>query len=169
MQSLIEKTEREGDKVEETVQNQTSEFSFAKVWAADKDSLTEMNETASDHEDEVDDSWAQVLAKLEVERSKVRAQEVTGRGAKRKAAPSFLPEVCAYSLWFLLRTYWNYSDIPTPLDGMARTPRTARKHPRKRKGRRNFWIAKTIAPPFTLLTLRARAKLTPAQWLPMTS
>ena len=42
---------------------------------------------------EVDDSWAQVLAKLEAERSKVHAQEVTGRGAKWKAAPSFLPKV----------------------------------------------------------------------------
>jgi hypothetical protein len=169
VQSLIEKTEREGDKVEETVQNQTSAFSFAKIWAADKDSLTEMNETASDHGDEVDDSWAQVLAKLEVERSKVRTQEVTGRGAKRKAAPSFLPEVGDYFLWFLLRAYWHHSDRQTPLDGMARTPRTARKHPRKRRGRGNFWIAKTIAPPFTLLTPKARAELTPAQWPLMTS
>ena len=46
---------------------------------------------------EVDDSWAQVLAKLEAERGKVRAEEVTGRGAKRKAAPSFLPKV---GVWF---------------------------------------------------------------------
>lgn len=53
-----------------------------------------MNEGTSEYAGEVDDSWAQILAKLETERSKTRAQEVTGRGAKRKAAPSFLPEVC---------------------------------------------------------------------------
>ena len=51
----------------------------------------------SEHTGEVDDSWAQVLAKLEAERGKVRAQEVTGRGAKRKAAPSFLPKVSVHS------------------------------------------------------------------------
>lgn len=48
---------------------------------------------APEHAGEVGDSWGQVLAKLEAERNKVRAQEVTGRGAKRKAAPSFLPKV----------------------------------------------------------------------------
>lgn len=53
-----------------------------------------MNEGASEHAGETDDSWAQVLAKLEAERSKTRAKEVTGRGTKRKAAPSFLPKVC---------------------------------------------------------------------------
>jgi len=52
-----------------------------------------MSDETSEHAGELDDSWAQVLAKIEAERSKVRAQEVTGRGAKRKAAPSFLPEV----------------------------------------------------------------------------
>lgn len=82
--------------LEETGQNQASAFSFAKVWAADKDILTEMDDANSERTEEVDDSWAQVLAKLEAERSKTRAQEVTGRGAKRKAAPSFLPEVSVY-------------------------------------------------------------------------
>jgi hypothetical protein len=52
-----------------------------------------MSDVVLEHTEEADDSWAQVLAKLEAERSKVRAQEVTGRGAKRKAAPSFLPKV----------------------------------------------------------------------------
>jgi hypothetical protein len=56
-----------------------------------------MIDAAPEHAGEVDDSWAQVLAKLEAERGKARAQEVTGRGAKRKAAPSFLPKV-----WCLL-------------------------------------------------------------------
>jgi len=58
-----------------------------------------MNDAASENAGEVDDLWAQVLAKLETERNKVRAQEVTGRGAKRKAAPSFLPKV---GVWFPL-------------------------------------------------------------------
>jgi len=57
-----------------------------------------MNDEASENGGEVGDSWAQVLAKLEVERSKASAQEVTGRGAKRKAAPSFLPKVGLRSL-----------------------------------------------------------------------
>ena len=95
---MIEKTEKEGDQIEETDQNQASAFSFAKVWAADKDALTDISEAASDHADETGDSWAQILAKIETERSKTRAQEVTGRGAKRKAAPSFLPKVCISSL-----------------------------------------------------------------------
>ena len=56
----------------------------------------EMNDVTSEHTGEVGDSWAQVLAKLEAERGKVLAQEVTGRGAKRKAAPSFLPKVSAF-------------------------------------------------------------------------
>ena len=54
-----------------------------------------MNDAASEHAAEADDSWAQVLAKIEAERGKTQAQEVTGRGAKRKAAPSFLPRVGA--------------------------------------------------------------------------
>lgn len=97
VQSLIEKTEKEGDQLEETGQNQNSAFSFAKVWAADKEALTEMSDVTSEHTGEVNDSWAQVLAKLEAERGKVHAQEVTGRGAKRKAAPSFLPKVSVCS------------------------------------------------------------------------
>ena len=56
-----------------------------------------MSDVISEHTGEVDDSWAQVLAKLEAERGKVQAQEVTGRGAKRKAAPSFLPKVSVCS------------------------------------------------------------------------
>ena len=102
VQSLIEKTEKEGDQVEETGQNQNSAFSFARVWAADKDALTEMSDETSEHAGEVDDSWAQVLAKLEAERTKVQAKEVTGRGAKRKAAPSFLPEVGVRLLWLII-------------------------------------------------------------------
>jgi len=56
-----------------------------------------MSDVTPEHTGEADDSWAQVLAKLEAERGKVRAQEVTGRGAKRKAAPSFLPKVSVCS------------------------------------------------------------------------
>lgn len=116
IQSLIERTEKEGDQLEQSGQNQPSAFSFAKVWAADKEALTEMDDVTSERAGEVGDSWAQVLAKLEAERGKVRAQEVTGRGARRKAAPSFLPEVSAYfcivgseltsSLAELGRRYW---------------------------------------------------------------
>ena len=92
------------------------------MWAADKDALTDMNETASEHAGETDDSWAQVLAKLEAERNKTRAQEVTGRGAKRKAAPSFLPRVCVSFPLVLVAGSWTSQqnlDIVVGSDGSS--------------------------------------------------
>ena len=57
-------------------------FSFAKIWAADKDSLEEVQE------DDQTDSWAQALQKITIEREKERVKEVTlsGRGVRRRAA-----------------------------------------------------------------------------------
>ena len=126
----------------------------------------EMSDVIPEHAEEVGDSWAQVLAKLEAERSKVRAQEVTGRGAKRKAAPSFLPKVSGF---FFCRYKWAYrkysKTLTLSLDRMVRAPRTAQNNPRRR-GRRNFWIAKTTVSPSTPV-MKARVEPTPTQWFPM--
>lgn len=56
-------------------------FSFAKIWAADKDSLEEV-------QDDQTDSWAQALQKITLEREKEQVKEValSGRGARRRAA-----------------------------------------------------------------------------------
>ena len=160
---MIEKTEKEGDQTEETNQGQTSAFAFAKVWAADKDVLTEMNDEASENGGEVGDSWAQVLAKLEVERSKAHAQEVTGRGAKRKAAPSFLPKVGLRSPTVIVGAH-ICDRTPTLLsDLMVPAPRTAQRNPRKRKGRRSFQTARSTAPLSILPISKARAEVMATQ------
>lgn len=84
---LIERTEKEGDEVESTSASGNT-FSFAKVWSADKDSLEEIPEEGPDTADQVD-SWAQTLERIAAERTKVQAQETTGRGARRRAAAVF--------------------------------------------------------------------------------
>ncbi|KAL1739760.1 hypothetical protein HDZ31DRAFT_68612 [Schizophyllum fasciatum] len=57
-------------------------FAFAKVWAADKEDMVEVNDA------EQDDSWAQALEKINAEREKLREAEIErgGRGARRAAA-----------------------------------------------------------------------------------
>lgn len=77
---LIEKTEVEG--AEEDKPKEGAGFSFAKIWAADKDSLEEIE----DH-DQVD-SWAQTLQKIEAERAKevAKVEAESGRGRRRAAA-----------------------------------------------------------------------------------
>ncbi|KAF8634457.1 hypothetical protein AX15_000900 [Amanita polypyramis BW_CC] len=78
---LIEKTEQEGEKQEEVKEGAFS-FSYAKVWAADKDAMEEVQD-----DDQVD-SWTQTLQKINAERERNQIQEVvtTGRGARRAAA-----------------------------------------------------------------------------------
>lgn len=78
---MIEKTEQEGEKQEEVKEGDFS-FSFAKVWAADKDAMEDIQE-----DDQVD-SWTQTLQKIMVEREKSQMQETTasGRGVRRAAA-----------------------------------------------------------------------------------
>lgn len=60
VEKLIEKTEKEGDH-EEPEKNEGLSFAFAKIWAADKDTLEEMADDAAQINDK-DDSWAQTLA-----------------------------------------------------------------------------------------------------------
>ncbi|KAI0778404.1 hypothetical protein BD413DRAFT_489884 [Trametes elegans] len=85
--NLIEKTEKEGDKVEPE-SGAGSLFAFAKVWSADKDGLEDLP-----HEDvetpEEADTWAKALQLIATERAKEREKEITGRGVRRKAAAVF--------------------------------------------------------------------------------
>ncbi|GLB35984.1 putative class II histone deacetylase complex subunits 2 and 3 [Lyophyllum shimeji] len=86
IQNLIEKTEKEGE--EQTQVKEGMSFAFAKVWAADKDSLEEVEDI------DQGDSWAQTLQKITLERAKIQAQEIalSGRGTKRRAAAVSKPD-----------------------------------------------------------------------------
>ncbi|KAK7064375.1 chromatin remodeling factor mit1 [Favolaschia claudopus] len=79
---LIEKTEQEAEPEKANDEGALS-FSFAKVWAAEKDTLEEVVE-----EEDQGDSWAQTLQKINEEREKNKASEMatSGRGARRRAA-----------------------------------------------------------------------------------
>ncbi|EAU92718.2 SHREC complex subunit Mit1 [Coprinopsis cinerea okayama7 len=81
IEKLIEKTETEGEQTEGPKEGGMS-FSFAKVWATDRNALDEVGD-----EDQVD-SWALTLEMINKEREKERAleQALSGRGARRKAA-----------------------------------------------------------------------------------
>ncbi|KAJ7102108.1 SNF2 family DNA-dependent ATPase [Mycena belliarum] len=80
--NLIDKTEQEAEP-EQTNEDGALSFSFAKIWAAGKDSLEEVVE-----EEDQGDSWAQTLQKINEEREHTRAHEIalSGRGARRRAA-----------------------------------------------------------------------------------
>ncbi|KAF8640689.1 hypothetical protein AX17_000345 [Amanita inopinata Kibby_2008] len=81
IEKLIKKTEQEGDKQEDTKEGALS-FSFAKVWAADKDALEEIEEGTKG------DSWTQTLQKITAERERTQLQEAVslGRGVRRRTA-----------------------------------------------------------------------------------
>src|SRR5207237_675470 len=95
---LIEKTEKEDTRDEAPKEGGLS-FPFAKIWAADKDSLEEVADDLP--QDQGLDSWAQILERIEAEARKEKVAEVTGRGARRKAAAVF-PQVdnCGKSLFY---------------------------------------------------------------------
>ncbi|KAF9447799.1 hypothetical protein P691DRAFT_801793 [Macrolepiota fuliginosa MF-IS2] len=80
---LIEKTEVEGEQEDKPKEGMS--FSFAKIWAADKDTLEDIGDN-----EEVD-SWAQTLEKFDAERTKqvMKEEAESGRGrgrGRRKAA-----------------------------------------------------------------------------------
>ncbi|KAJ7786129.1 SNF2 family DNA-dependent ATPase [Mycena metata] len=79
---LIDKTEQEAEP-EQTNEEGALSFSFAKIWAAEKDSLQDVVE-----EEDQGDSWAQALQNLNEELEKTKANEaaLSGRGARRRAA-----------------------------------------------------------------------------------
>lgn len=88
---LIEKTETEGDQ-QEPQAGEGAAFSFAKIWSADKDQLEDL-ETDDAVRQAQDDAWAKTLQRIAEERAKEELVEISGRGAKRRAAPVF-PQVC---------------------------------------------------------------------------
>ncbi|KAG1825750.1 SNF2 family N-terminal domain-containing protein [Suillus subaureus] len=86
VEKLIEKTELEGDQQAATKEAGLS-FAFAKVWAADKDTMEEIQEDVPDPEQ--GDSWALALERIAAAKGAEQVTEVTGRGARRKAAAIF--------------------------------------------------------------------------------
>ena len=94
LDKLIERTEIEGEK--DVVANESGlQFSFAKVWAADKDTLEDIDEVTQDISQ--DDSWAQALERIAATKNVAQKKEAMGRGVRRKAAATF-PQV---TVWFL--------------------------------------------------------------------
>jgi chromodomain-helicase-DNA-binding protein 4 len=71
IEKLIEKTEKEGDQ-EQPEKKEGLSFSFAKIWAADKDTLEELNDDTTQSNDQ-DDSWAQTLAVSVGEHCRIRS------------------------------------------------------------------------------------------------
>jgi len=130
LDKLIEKTEIEGEK-DDVAKESGLKFSFAKVWAADKDVLEDIGDDAQDVSR--DDSWAQALERIAATKNVAQEKEVMGRGVRRKAAATF-PQV----------GYWFFLDISGPLtlfqqeldyiEGLEDTPR-ARKNNSKNKHR----------------------------------
>lgn len=86
IESLIEKTEKEGEEVE--AESGAGLFAFAKVWSADKEGLEDLPDDVVENSEEAD-SWAKALQLIATERAKEREKEVTGRGVRRKAAAVF--------------------------------------------------------------------------------
>lgn len=86
-------------------------FSFAKVWAADKDSLEEVEDI------DQGDSWAQTLQKITEERDKVRMQEVvlSGRGVKRRAAAISKVRLIESCFRSASDKYFMFSPMPTEM------------------------------------------------------
>ncbi|KAF8140421.1 hypothetical protein EV363DRAFT_1153685 [Boletus edulis] len=86
LDKLIEKTEVEGDRGDITSEPGLK-FSFAKVWAAEKDTLEDVGDSVPDIDQ--GDSWAQALERVAAEKILTKETEVTGRGVRRKAAAAF--------------------------------------------------------------------------------
>lgn len=78
---LITKTEEAKEEEEETKEGAFS-FSFAKVWTAERAALAEMEEEPAEQEE----TFAETMAKIEMEREKDKTTEASGRGVRRKAA-----------------------------------------------------------------------------------
>ncbi|KAL0951419.1 hypothetical protein HGRIS_008111 [Hohenbuehelia grisea] len=83
LDKLIVKTETDVPEPATANQEGGFTFSFAKIWAADKDALEEVEEA-----NEQDDAWAQTLQKIAEEREKAQVVEAaqSGRGTRRRAA-----------------------------------------------------------------------------------
>lgn len=113
LDKLIEKTEIEGEK-DDVAKESGLQFSFAKVWAADKDAFEDIGDDAQDVAQ--DDSWAQALERIAATKNVAQEKEVMGRGVRRKAAATFPQQELGY------------------IEGLEDTPR-ARKSNSKNKHR----------------------------------
>ncbi|KAG2159672.1 uncharacterized protein EDB93DRAFT_1111462 [Suillus bovinus] len=86
VEKLIEKTEIEGDQ-QVAAKEAGLSFAFAKVWAADKDTMEDIQEDVPDMQQ--GDSWALALERIAAAKGAEQVAEVTGRGVRRKAAAMF--------------------------------------------------------------------------------
>ncbi|KAH9944195.1 P-loop containing nucleoside triphosphate hydrolase protein [Epithele typhae] len=77
IESLIEKTEKEGDQVEPE-SNAGSLFAFAKVWSADKEGVEDLADDVPENAEEAD-SWTKALELIAARRGAEKEQELTGR------------------------------------------------------------------------------------------
>jgi chromodomain-helicase-DNA-binding protein 4 len=85
--NLITRTEKEGDNIQEAT---GTSFGFAKLWVVEKDIMEDIAEDApADTQD--DGFWGDVIAQAAAEKAKAKAAEITGRGAKRRAAVAQVP------------------------------------------------------------------------------
>ncbi|KAI0785072.1 SNF2 family N-terminal domain-containing protein [Abortiporus biennis] len=110
---LIEKTEKEGDQPEQQ-SNESNLFSFAKVWAADKDDLEDIADDSAEATEQKD-SWAQMLELIAAEGVIEQEKEATGRGVRRRAAAVFTK--------------------PQDFDNIDNTPKKDKDKSKKKKGK----------------------------------
>jgi hypothetical protein len=109
LDDLIEKTENEETKEVAPTEGDFS-FSFAKIWAAGKNTLEEVaDDLPQEHEV---DSWANTLQRIEAVKQMERKVEVTGRGVRRKAAAVF-PKVGTVYEFSILNLTFFYIDSPS--------------------------------------------------------
>ena len=81
---MIEKTETEETPREETGEDTSQAFAFAKVWTAENEVLEELEDQEIEYT-ETTDTWAHALELIAKEHAQVKATERTGRGVRRKA------------------------------------------------------------------------------------
>lgn len=96
LDKLIERTEVKGDEGNIINSEPGLKFSFAKVWAAEKDVLEDIGDIVPDIDH--GDSWAQALERVAARKDASKENEVTGRGVRRRAAAA-LPQVWPKDLY----------------------------------------------------------------------
>jgi len=101
----------EGDQ-QATTKEAGLSFAFAKVWAADKDTMEDIQEDVPDIEQS--DSWAQALERIAAAKGAKQVAEVSGRGVRRKAAAIF-PQVLQMVSELMCKSHRFYSKTLTTL------------------------------------------------------
>jgi hypothetical protein len=91
---LIERTEQDAEsKPKQKGEQGSMKFDYAKLWVNQRDAFEDVQEAASDDQD----SWRALLSTLKEEEAERKKNEVTGRGAKRKAAAKAVEQVSCLS------------------------------------------------------------------------